>query len=395
MEKPKAGTTEGGKGPSARPRLLAALTALVRLALPASVVGDYLVYRLGLAGKLARVRLPRPVVVTWRWAGVIGSLLLLPAVWTGTAWFLGRHGVPWMGTVLVGGLAASLCYLAVCWFDRAWACADDYRVGSATELAGRCVVFQLFVGPWRPRERARALRAVRVACDWLERQAEAHDVALSLVTEPASLCLLDPARVPAPALTWADPWRVYRREEDGAARELRKLRPQLEQAVTQRLQELPWQPDSVCVIAHLPHRRVGFALPAANDLQLPSQLEICACGRRSRAAVYAHELLHLFGASDLYFPPWRWLSDKGETDAGVRDREFRMIVSANHVLAARFGNSIMYQTRSPLERLRVDPLTARAVGWRGPDRQYMEAATSREHAQLEMIAAAVREMESE
>jgi hypothetical protein len=44
-------------------------------------------------------------------------------------------------------------------------------------------------------------------------------------------------------------------------------------------------------------------------------MEICACGMRSSAAVYAHELLHLFGALDLYLNPWLILTASGEADA--------------------------------------------------------------------------------
>ena len=140
------------------------------------------------------------------------------------------------------------------------------------------------------------------------------------------------------------------------------------------------KPDEVCLIVHLPVRNVGFAMRARNDLHLESEMELCACGRTSSAAVYAHELLHLFGAPDLYLNPWWVLTREGETDRRTGLVERQIVTAGLNRLHALFGSSIMNTTWLSLERLQVDPVTARAIGWRKADGSYMRQVQEHEHA---------------
>jgi hypothetical protein len=79
-------------------------------------------------------------------------------------------------------------------------------------------------------------------------------------------------------------------------------------------------------------------------------------GRPTTAATYAHEILHLFGAGDLYFP---------YDDTPERKSE-----------AGRwFPHDIMYRVDYDINRLRIGPFTAYRVGWKpslDPQWQHLE-----------------------
>jgi hypothetical protein len=366
--------------------LLAGIIALVHLTLPARILGDYLIYRTGIAGKLPRIpvieRLER---VSWG-ARLVGSALLLPALWVLGALALSRWHVRFPAAVVLSGVLTFVCWLLVQRFNRRWTWVDTYHAGTAKVLTGRCAVFQVFIGTdWRRDDRRRCRRAVRAACHWLEEQAQAHRVSLHLLTDPADLYLLDDARISSTKLTWPDRWRAYRSEQDGTCQQLARLRPRFASAIRERARRMEQKPDQVCLIVHLPVRNIGFAMPARNDLHLESEMELCACGRKSSAAVYAHELLHLFGASDLYLNPWQVLTREGETDKRTGLIEQRIVSAGLKRLHALFGSSIMHTTSLSLERLQVDPVTARAVGWRKPDASYMRRVQEYEHAVGEIV----------
>jgi hypothetical protein len=366
--------------------ILAGTLALIHLTLPARILGDFLIYRTGIAGKLPRIawfeRLGR---VSWA-AGLVGSALLLPAVWGLGALALSRWQVRFPAAVVLSGLLTVVCGWLIQRFNRQWTWVDSYRVGTAKALTGRCAVFQVFLGAhWRREERQRCRRAVRAACDWLEGQARAHDVSLHLLTDPAELYLLEDACISPTKLTWPDRWRAYRVELDGTHQLLKQLRPQLAAAICERARRMESPPDQICLIAHLPVRGIGFAMTARNDLHLDSELELCACGRKSSAAVYAHELLHLFGAPDLYLNPWWVLTRDGDIDARTGSVERRIVSCGMRRLHALFGSSIMNTTALSLERLQVDPITARAIGWRSPDGPYMRSVQEYERAFRETV----------
>jgi hypothetical protein len=365
--------------------ILAAAIALIHLASPARTLGDYLIYRTGIAGKLPRIALLERLRVAWP-AQLLGSVLFLLAIWVSAAYCLRGWHVGLPAAIVLAGALTLVGFHWLQHFQRTWVCVDTYQVGTARVLAGRCAVFQVFLGQdWRQEDRRRCRRAVRAACDWLEAQAQAHGVSLHLMTDPKALSLPDALKIGAAAFGHPDRWRAYRYEADGARQRLDRLRPQLASAITERARRMTPPPDHICVIAHLPVRKIGFALPARNDLHLESDLEICACGRKSSAAVYAHELLHLFGALDLYLNPWRVLTREGEADPRARLFEQQLVVSGLKRFHAYFGDSIMGSISPGLHRLRVDPLTARAVGWRKPDKPFMRTVRRLEQAIVETV----------
>lgn len=87
-----------------------------------------------------------------------------------------------------------------------------------------------------------------------------------------------------------------------------------------------------------------------------AQAEICLLPLDSSAAVIAHEVLHLFGARDLYTKS----SPSGvENPAQARPEELKTALSREQL-----EMSVMYRVDRPLDELAVDPATAYAVGWR-------------------------------
>jgi hypothetical protein len=220
------------------------IAVLMHLILPAKILGDYAIYRTGVAGKLPKVSVPaRLVRIGWQ-VRLAGSLLFLPALWVGSALALGQCHVAWLAAIFVAGALTLVLYALLRRFNRAWLYVDSYDVGSARQLTGDCAVFQVFLGPkWRQQDRQRCLQAVRDACDWLESKAKEHGLSLRLATDPAAAYLLSRIPIPPGALRRPNRWRAYRPEEDQLCRHLETLRPQLAQAVRERLRRQARKPD--------------------------------------------------------------------------------------------------------------------------------------------------------
>ena len=104
------------------------------------------------------------------------------------------------------------------------------------------------------------------------------------------------------------------------------------------------------VLSHVEHR--SYARQARHN----GEREYCVCAENSEAQVVAHEILHLFGARDLYFE-------------GEETRLENVLVRRAHVAAASAGiaretaGSIMRRGWGPLTEVVVDPATAFSVGW--------------------------------
>ena len=103
------------------------------------------------------------------------------------------------------------------------------------------------------------------------------------------------------------------------------------------------------------------ASQTSGDIEEPDQLEYCVCPLdESWPCTIAHELLHLFGAQDLYFPdPITTAQDEHQAST--------LHLTLGHGYR-RFGSwsftrSIMRMSAHP--HAIVDPLNAYAVGWRG------------------------------
>lgn len=229
-------------------------------------------------------------------------------------------------------------------------------------LRGRVVFCSLFVGRdgrgWSDAEVARTLGSLRTAAGWIERQAGRlgvplaieladtyfaaddpevdNEVELAEIDEPGSIGLGDPKEIArtlasasraAAALGFADAADLVARVEPAEAADvvvwlLHPRRAGRSIAIPADLSELPGVTLAVCY-----PRYADFAGPLSGP---PA----------ADPATIAHEILHLFGASDKYDLP---LGSFPRGAVGARD-------------IMRFD----FQT---LSAMRVDPLTAREIGW--------------------------------
>lgn len=351
--------------------------AVMDVLLAGLFLGDYLVYRTGVAGRLRRWLPPSAARVGRIAAALAGpGALLSTAIASFDLWR--RAGVGSLSALLLAVVAVGLVAHALRCFSRAWRYVNAYRVGSAKVLVGEGVLFQVFMGTeWIAGERRRRMADLRRACDWLGQQAATRGIPLTLRTEPRYELRL--ASLPMPLVTAAED------AEEGMellSAHLAALQPRIEADVRERLARLPIPPHFYCLVVHSPQAGRSFAHPMHNDLQARANPEFCVCFRDAGPTTYAHELLHLFGAPDLYFDP-DWALD-GATDANRAWRE-RVAYRGWHLFLACFHRSIMGRTDAPLPSRVIDPITARAIGWRGPDRDYYEALRQWDDAFVETV----------
>jgi hypothetical protein len=108
--------------------------------------------------------------------------------------------------------------------------------------------------------------------------------------------------------------------------------------------------DNVIICLHVNKPALSYNLAYYDNVDRLYGAERMICfssypdGRQTAAATYAHEILHLFGAGDLYFPYDR--------DDARKDRAARL-----------FPNDVMYRVDYDLNRLDVGAYTAFRVGW--------------------------------
>ncbi len=313
----------------------------------------YLVYKTGLRGSITRMPKWLPYLCG-------GLILVAPAV----VWTAG-----YLAARLVAGrlIAAALATLGLATFYRLLTLGRHrlfhipmYDAGSARQLRGRCAVFEIYVGrKWTRRKRRQGRRSLRAACRWLEQTAAAHGVELSMVDEPADVLRLPDHVRRTRGLGFNFMLPNPRRAE--IARDVARVTAG---AIQERLLDLPGDFDNHLLVVHLKRQAVGFAVPARNRLANRIELELCLCSSTSSPATYAHEILHLFGARDLYCSrelaqaTSRWLDDD-------EDRRVHLYQGFD-AFWAKFPRALMAATDEPLDALEISPLTAHAVGWPQP-----------------------------
>lgn len=221
---------------------------------------------------------------------------------------------------------------------------DTRERGSAGRLRGTVYGLDIFVsdaeGDWTDAEKSELLRNQKVAQAWLVREARRYDVQLDFhrggvfgLEEDVEIPFIQGANGSgAEYAHWVD----YL---------LRRIGWQDSLALEQHLRDHHGV-DAVHVMAFLARQGRSYALPTMRM----NQLEGCALYRDSRtgavetSATMAHELLHLYGAWDLY-----------ET--------FEVSAEQASLAEDHFPDDIMRRTDDDLDALSVGPLTAWRVGW--------------------------------
>lgn len=240
-------------------------------------------------------------------------------------------------------------------------------------LLGRVAIGSLFLGRdgagWDDQEVARALAALIRAAEWIEREAMRWSAGVNLAVLRTYFAALDPeAREREVALAILPEGEGEGLFDADAEVRLVASTGRAARALGFRdVADLVERTASTCAadvlvwVIHVRSAGRSFVVPESETGMRGVSLAVCYAreddfpGRLlgapySDPATFAHELLHLFGASDKYGVPLSGFP-KGEVT----------------------GRDVMRLEVETLSRLRIDPATAREIGW--PDNAKPPAAT--------------------
>ena len=214
--------------------------------------------------------------------------------------------------------------------------------GSAAILRGRVLLYHLWAeddeAAWPDALQADVQKRVRDAVGFLAHWAGRYEIPLT-VTEASAGRVRSP--VPIPTDSFAHPAWTERLVQATGAEDGNRLVADLKQK---------HQADAVVLVIHVNKACDSYNLTFYKGVGPEWAAERIVCfarygdGRPTLAASYAHEILHAFGAGELYFP---------------YDRTDERRQRAAHL----FPNDIMRRVDPDLERLRIGAFTAYRVGW--------------------------------
>lgn len=220
--------------------------------------------------------------------------------------------------------------------------ASKRDIGSAKVLSGKVAVGHIFCFDeqsfWQPGERNRVLNLMQQACTFITNESQRHNKRIQFVDR-----VLAPVNVDHVISTdaMADPnWteEVIQLATKGSGQDL----------VARLTNET--QANNAIICLHVNKSALSYNLAYYDNVAKKFAAERMVCfarypdQRETAAATHAHEILHLFGAGDLYFP----------YDI-TPDRKLRA--------STLFPNDVMYRVDYNIGRLNVGPFTAFRVGW--------------------------------
>lgn len=235
--------------------------------------------------------------------------------------------------------------------DTAWVedLSSPERTGSAGELEGRSVLISVFVDTgdgWTEQNRQRSRDAVTDACEYIEEQAASYGVFAELVhggEDPALEFEMD----------WPDQEPVPKGSDCG---QYDLFQSWIQQQLPADLEE-QYGTDSVGYLFLVPEEGISSTYVHYVEERGRNLEEICviflwAQGLYECPAVYAHEILHLFGAADLY-----------ESSNDVSEE-------VTSYIRDTAPQELMYTTYLPdgtvdygMDRWEISELTAYFLGW--------------------------------
>ena len=306
--------------------------------------------------KLRRTRSspPRRMTATLCVMALMTSIWLVVALATWTV-------TPLWVAALVGSLALWLTLKASRLAARRLFHMPNYDCGHARKLQGDCLVFESFWGSdWQPEEQARAAASLRIACRWLEERAADFGEQVRFVHPESCLPLsLGPAP-PAYSDDWTSiPQRHAMRDALIAA--------SADEVAARALAARASRPDNAFVVVHVRQADEGMSYATINRLWDPLDFDFCICSM-NHPATYAHEILHAFGARDLYLDLAYWsaglhMLEEDEDRAAFEDFMYRTFQEP-------FGGRLMASIQNEsLQELSIASVTAHAIGWDQPASQ--------------------------
>ena len=221
--------------------------------------------------------------------------------------------------------------------------ASKRDVGSARKFEGTIAVYHLFANDsqasWSESEKNEILSRLSQAYAFLNHQAELHGKKINFIEQIGPTVNSKPR---LPTGTFVDPTWTEQVIRKGSGLESQELISRLKQA---------HKADNAIICIHVNKPALSYNLAFYKNVADEFTAERMVCfstypdTRPTSAATYAHEILHLFGAGDLYFP-----YDKDDYRKQVAKRYF--------------PNDVMFRVDYNLYRLNVGAFTAYRIGWR-------------------------------
>lgn len=220
--------------------------------------------------------------------------------------------------------------------------ASKRGLGSASVLAGHVHVYNIFArdhySDWNKEQKQEITDKLSQAYRFLSERCHRHGLDVRFTHDRSSEVLCS-HRIPTD--TFVDPRWTERVIQTASGKSGNQLVNWLRQETAA---------DHVLICLHVNKAALSYNLAVYDRVSDHFSAERMVCfttypdNRPTAAATYAHEILHLFGAGDLYFP---------------FDRDNQRKKRA----ADLFPHDVMYRVDYNLNRLNVGPFTAYRVGW--------------------------------
>jgi hypothetical protein len=213
--------------------------------------------------------------------------------------------------------------------------------GSAGVLTGRVLLVHLYVAApqssWDGIDHREVRRRMRAALRFVRREAERYErqVKFLKVEMHAKYDKVIPTEL------GADP--------DWTQQVVKMVAEETPNALVDRLRR-EHKADHVLLVFHVNKSARSHNLTYSDGIDEAYRAERVVCFTRyetdaeTAAATYAHEILHGFGAGELYFP-----YDKSKVRARLAGR--------------MFARDVMYRVEYQLDELEIGPYTAYRIGW--------------------------------
>ncbi|MGN1179634.1 MAG: hypothetical protein ACI4SD_00365 [Suilimivivens sp.] len=223
---------------------------------------------------------------------------------------------------------------------------SSYGLGSASFLKGRNILVSLFVttpeSGWTEEEQEKILKKLKTAAEYIEEKAWEYDVDTELVYDWNSQYGLK-AEATTNFLINEDTDYVDRLDEEIAVWLEEKI------SYEELLEEYEADGIVTCVFVNNPGISYAIVYDGTDNVKESMILftgDYYRKGQEETAAAYAHEILHVFGAHDLY-----------------EDAEFTREVT--DYVADTYPNEIMYTVSGNAGRITqtLSPITAYHLGW--------------------------------
>ena len=214
--------------------------------------------------------------------------------------------------------------------------------GSAKVLSGKVCLIHLFVrdddSAWTTPQKAAERRRVSAALSFLQKQARRYGQKVSFVRETLPEA---PLRKTIPVDMFHSPWWIeeaVRKAGHNSAVDL------------VRHFQAKHRADHAVIMLHVNKRATSYNLTYYDGINPVFHAERLVMfsrytdGRPTCAASYAHEILHAFGAGELYFP-------------------FDRFSTRKNLARKYFPNDIMLRVAYKIDSLAIGPYTAYRIGW--------------------------------